>query len=334
MLSILEFLQKRFLVLLPVFVFLGIVLGYFHDLNFLKILIFPLTFMMIFPPLISIDTKKFLSHEDLFLQIVAIFINLVFMPFFFYNLGIVFFRNDPILAGFLLIGLIPTTGMTLSWTALSKGDVDSSIKLIVINLFLSALTAPFYLSFFMEKVFFIPIKNIFYPIFIIIIFSIIFGLIIQKILIYRYGINKFEEEIKQRIPILSIIGVLGIAFVTISSGSPYLINHPLKVLYSSIPIILFYLIGYPAVTILGLILFEEKKAVSLLYGTVMRNFPLAIAISFIIFDEPNTNIPLLLSFSYIFQIESSGLYVALSKYIFTQDLFPSNDQNLTEEGTL
>ncbi|NMC58534.1 MAG: arsenic resistance protein [Candidatus Methanofastidiosa archaeon] len=330
--GVLEFIQKKFLILLPAVILIGIIFGYFYDLTFLKLLTLPLTFLMIFPPLLSIDTRKIISRDDFFLQIVAIFINFIIIPFTFYNIGTMFFSDNIALMGFLLIGLIPTTGMTLSWTALSNGDINSSVKIIIINLLLSALLTPLYVKLFMGKVLNISLEGIFYPIFLIVILSLSCGYLSQRILIRKFGIIKFEEQLKPKAPIFSIFGVLGIVFVIMSSDSHYILTYPLEVLYSTIPAILFYLFGYPVVTALGLTLFDEKKAVSLLYGTVMRNFPLVISISFIIFQGTTHLISIALSIVYMLQIESSGFYVRYAPIIFKdnfiiriEEIFPKKN---------
>ena len=68
-------------------------------------------------------------------------------PLIAYFIGILFFDNEPFLRlGLLLIALLPTSGMTISWTVMAKGNVNAAIRMVVIGLLLGALLSPFYIT--------------------------------------------------------------------------------------------------------------------------------------------------------------------------------------------
>src|SRR5699024_12706622 len=48
-------------------------------------------------------------------------------------------------AGLALSALLPTSGMTISWTVLQKGNVGAAVKLTVFGLILGSLLTPWYL---------------------------------------------------------------------------------------------------------------------------------------------------------------------------------------------
>jgi hypothetical protein len=51
--------------------------------------------------------------------------------------------------GLFLIGVLPTSGMTISWTGFAKGNKEAAIKMVVFGLVLGALAAPVYTKVFM-----------------------------------------------------------------------------------------------------------------------------------------------------------------------------------------
>ena len=54
----LSFLQKNLTYSIPLFMIVGITFGYFYNSLFLKILIMPLTFLMVYPMMVNLQLKK------------------------------------------------------------------------------------------------------------------------------------------------------------------------------------------------------------------------------------------------------------------------------------
>ena len=48
--------------------------------------------------------------------------------------------------GLLLAGLLPTSGMTISWTGFAKGNVEAAIKMTVLGLVMGSLATPIYVK--------------------------------------------------------------------------------------------------------------------------------------------------------------------------------------------
>jgi predicted Na+-dependent transporter len=75
------------------------------------------------------------------------FINFAIIPFIAYGLGLYFFPNKPYMAlGLLLAALLPTSGMTISWTGFAKGNMGAAINMTVIGLTLGSIATPFYVQ--------------------------------------------------------------------------------------------------------------------------------------------------------------------------------------------
>lgn len=46
--------------------------------------------------------------------------------------------------GLLLAALLPTSGMTISWTGFAKGNLEAAVQLTVVGLVLGSIASPFY----------------------------------------------------------------------------------------------------------------------------------------------------------------------------------------------
>jgi len=67
------------------------------------------------------------EEGDLKTQVLTQCINFGIVQFPAFGLGILFFENQPYMAlGLLLAGLVPTSGMTISWTGFAKGYQKAS----------------------------------------------------------------------------------------------------------------------------------------------------------------------------------------------------------------
>ena len=66
---------------IPVVMLLGLAFGSLVNPAFLKSLIFPLTFIMVYPMMINLQLRKALSGEDYKLQLFTLFLNFGVIPF-------------------------------------------------------------------------------------------------------------------------------------------------------------------------------------------------------------------------------------------------------------
>ena len=91
----LSFIQKNLVSSIPIFMILGIIFGYFSNPSFLKILIMPLTFLMVYPMMVNLQVKKVFSKEISKVQIVTQLINFAIIPFLAFGIGKIFFQDQP-----------------------------------------------------------------------------------------------------------------------------------------------------------------------------------------------------------------------------------------------
>ncbi len=133
--SILQKISKNLVLAIPAAMALGFAWGLAADASWMKSLILPFTFLMVYPMMVTLKIKEVFSKGDAKAQILTQAINFGIVPFLAYAVAMLFFPDRPYLVlGLLLAGLVPTSGMTISWTGFAKGKVSAAVKMTVIGL--------------------------------------------------------------------------------------------------------------------------------------------------------------------------------------------------------
>lgn len=314
----LAFIQKNLVWSIPSFMVAGIIVGAVTNPAPLKALIIPLTFLMVYPMMINLQIQKVLTGGDTKVQLVTQVINFGVVPFFAFAMGRVFFADRPLVAlGLLLASLLPTSGMTISWTGFAKGNLSAAIKMTVIGLILGSVATPFYAKWLMGTAVEIPLSNIFQQIVIIVFLPMILGFATRITLIQVVGADKYNKNLKQKFPAFSTIGVLGIVFVAMALKAQDILANPLELLSFLVPLGILYLGNFLLSTVIGKLFFDRGDAIALVYGTVMRNLSIALAIAMTAFGkEQGSEIALIIAMAYIIQVQAAAWYVRLTDRIF------------------
>jgi ACR3 family arsenite efflux pump ArsB len=318
----LAIIQNNLVWSVPAFMIAGVIFGVLFEPSFLKALIVPLTFLMVYPMMINLQIQKVFSGGDLRLQLVTQIINFGIIPFLAFGLGKLFFNDQPLIAlGLLLTSLLPTSGMTISWTGFAKGNLNAAIKMTVIGLIFGSLATPFYAKLLMGTVIEIPLIDIFKQIVFIVFLPMILGFITKQILLKTVGTDKYNKNLKQKFPAFSTLGVLGIVFVALALKAQSIIANPRDLLSYFIPLVIIYGINFSLSTLVGKSLFNREDAIALVYGTVMRNLSIALAIALTVFGaKQGSEIALIIAMAYIIQVQSAAWYVKLTDKIFGQSM--------------
>ena len=314
---LLQQIQKKLIIAIPALMVLGITLGYFADVSFLKALILPLTFLMVYPMMVNLQLEKLVKGGGLKVQVTAQAINFLVIPFIAFFIGSSFFSESPaIIIGLLLAALLPTSGMTISWTGFAKGNMAAAIKMTVVGLIIGSVLTPLYLKVLAGASIQIPLFKIFTQIVLIVFLPMVAGLITRKALVKKIGIEKYNTELKGKFPLLSTIGVLGIVFVAMALKAKDITSDPNLILKIIIPLAGIYLINYILSTLVGKLFFNREDAIALVYGTVMRNLSIALAIAMTAFSEQGAEIAIVVALAYIIQVQSASWYVKFTDKIF------------------
>ena len=181
---------------------------------------------------------------------------------------------------------------------------------------MGSLALPFYLYLFMGESVQFEIMSIIRQIAIIVFIPMIFGHLTRTWLVRKHGESGFKEKIAPRFSSFSTIGVLGIVFIAISLKSDYLMSNLDSLLYILAASVSMYVINYLLSTIIGRCFFTGKDAIALVYGTVMRNLSIALAISMNSFGDIGSQIALVIAIAFIIQVQSAAWYIRFTQVLF------------------
>jgi len=314
--KLLKFIKKHLIGTIFVSIILGVIVGYNFEVSWLKNLILPLTFMLVYPMLVTLDFKSLLSRPNYPLQITTQIINFIVFPFVAFGIGYLFFQDQTYLRlGLLLIGLIPTSGMTISWTVMAKGNINEAIRMVIIGLLMGSILTPIYITFYLGAEVDVPIFDIIKQIFVIIVIPLIAAFLTQYFVVSKYGRETFNTKVKPVFPLFSTFFVVIILFVAISLKAKLLVNNPSILLDILIPLILFYAVMFVISVVSSKLLFKREDAIAMVNGTLIRNLSLSLAIVLSAFPDAGIA-ALLIAIAYVLQVQIAAWNVKLTKYIF------------------
>ena len=309
--------NKNLIFAIPMALMMGFITGIYTDVTSLKTLILPLTFLMVYPMMVSLKFKKVFTGGDTKVQLLTQSINFLIIPFFTYAVGMFFFADSPyLLLGLLLAGLLPTSGMTISWTGFAKGNVESAVKMTIFGLALGSLATPLYIKMLLGTTipidYVVVIKQIIYIIFI----PMALGYATQQYILNKYGQKHFQEKIAPKFPAVSTIGVLSIVFIAMALKAKAVADSPQLLLNIMVPVAFIYLVNFLLSTIIGRFTLDRGQGIALVYGTVMRNLSIALALAINTFGAAGSDAALVICAAYIIQVQSAAWYVKLTDKIF------------------
>ncbi len=315
--SLLKFIKKNLSYAIPISMIMGLVTGYFFKVDFFKYSILPLTISMIYPITVTINIKKVLSKCSLKVQGLTQLVNFLIIPMAGYTIGLIFFSSNPLLAiGLMIISLLPTSGMTISWTNFAKGNTNVAIKMTFIGLTFGAVFFPIYMKFLIGKSIDLPLLKIFKQMIIVIFIPLILGFTTQKLMIKTKGDLYFQNSIKPKFPLLASLAVILILFVATALKAKTILKNPYIILKLILPLILFYLFNYFITIIIGKLFLNRENSISLIYGSVMRNLSVALALAMNVFSNYGFEIALIIAMAYIIQVQSAAGFLKLIDRLF------------------
>ena len=112
------------------------------------------------------------------------------------------------------------------------------------------------------------------------------------------------------------MGVLGIVFVALALKAHFIADNPGQLVGLIVPLLILYGMNFALSTIIGKTMFNRGNAIALVYGTVMRNLSIALAIAMTAFQEHGSQISLIIALAYIVQVQSAAWYVKFTDRIF------------------
>jgi len=318
---LLSALPKNLVWSIPVSMLLGLLCGYLIDVAPLKQMIIPVTFIMVYPMMVTLNVQSIFKGRDTALQLATQAINFVLIPLLAYYTGRLFFSGAADkyalwAVGLFLIGVLPTSGMTISWTGFARGNKEAAIKMVVFGLVLGALAAPVYTKVFMGAAIEVDMLHMFQQIVLFVFVPLFMGLVTQYWGAKRFGLKEWNARIKPKFPPFSALGVTLIAFVAMALKAKHIIANPGDIVAILIPLAVFYLITYVLLSLAGRIFLKREDAIAMVFGVVMRDLSIALAIAMTAFGKQGLTIALLIALAYVIQIQSAAWYVRLVDRIF------------------
>ena len=317
MLKFLSYISKNLIFAIPVVMLGGFLFGLALPSVWLKSLIVPLTFVMVYPMMVTLKLGKVLEGGDTKAQLLAQLINFGIIPFVAFGLGQWFFPGQPYYAmGLLLAALLPTSGMTISWTGFAGGNLGAAVKMTVLGLIIGSLATPFYVQWLMGATVPVDMSAVFSQIVFIVFLPMIAGHFTQSHLLKKYGQKAFQSEWAPRFPPFSTLGVLGIVFVAMALKAQQLFDRPGELLNLALPLLALYALNYLLSTLVAKIFLKRGDAIALVYGTVMRNLSIALALAMNAFGSAASDAALVITLAYIIQVQSAAWYIKLTDRLF------------------
>jgi len=317
MFKLLQQIQKRLIVAIPIIMIAGLGAGLVWDSAPLKQLIVPLTFLMVYPMMVNLQLKKVIEGGDVKVQVVTQLLNFTILPLFAFMLGKLAFPDSPYIAlGLLLASLLPTSGMTISWTGMANGNMAAAVKMTVFGLLIGSILTPIYIKGLMGTVIEIPMAKIFKQIIVVVVLPLVLGNVTQRLLIARYGMAHYQKDLKPIFPPISTLGVLGIVFVAMALKAQSIASNPGQLVSLIGPLLALYSFNFLLSTLVGKYFFNRGDGIALVYGTVMRNLSIALAIAMTAFGEEGSEIALIIALAYIIQVQAAAWYVKFTDRIF------------------
>ena len=210
----------------------------------------------------------FTKPRDLILGCV---VQYVAMPVLAFGLGKMFFLDEELLAGLIILGCCPGGTASNVMTYLSKGESAFSIGMTAVTNLLSPIVTPAITYLFLRKTISVDVKSMILAIVFVVIVPLLLGMVINRIL------SRLTENVKYILPSVADIAIFLIVASTVSHNSDRIRATGIKIIIAAILLnLLGYLFGY----IFGssfMMKMKRKKALTLEIG--MQNSGMATSLA-------------------------------------------------------
>lgn len=291
---------------IPLTLVLGFLVGLWLDTHFLGDFILFCTFLMIYPTMIGVKLKEAFDFSHGKVIGISLLLNFLLIPLLAWGLGTAFLSSDPtMMAGLAIAGLLPTSGMTISWTMMYKGNVPAAVKMTALSLVVGSVLAPFYLLLMVGKYVPIDLLKTFSTISLVVFLPLILGHFTFRRLLKRYGQEYFQKDIKPLLPAFSFWAMLAVIFSSISMKSQTVLSRPDLIGDILIALIIFYLLNFTLSTFVARMTLDRANGVALVYGTVMRNLSISLGLAITAFGPQAA---LVVTLAFILQVQAAAWY--------------------------
>ena len=213
--------------------------------------------------------------------------------------------------GLMLISLIPTSGMTATWTELAKGNLKTALSIIATSLIIVILALPVMLPIFAGGLLNAGPLFILMRIMLVIVIPLVLGDITRRIIISRKG-QPFYKSKKPMFSGLSSTGLLFVLFLIMSlDTNKMLVSNPLLTIKGLVPLLFYYILMFGTSTLMTRVFaLERSVGVAVVYGTSVRYLALAlgIAVPLLGTGKESSLVVFVVALAFFVQVPFSSLY--------------------------
>ncbi len=287
---------------------IGLLTGALTDVRSLKSLVNPILFIMVFPMMLNVKLKDILEViKSPRAVLLSILLNFAVAPLVAYAVGRLFLSHDPMLMlGMILIGLLPTSGMTASWTGLAGGKVQTALVMMTVNLLLSMVMIPMYLKLFLASSIEISTASIVLSLIKVVILPLVSAML-TRVLIVKHKGPAYFKRLKPLLGGVSAIGVMAIVWLAIALKAKTILNQPTLAIQVVLPLLVFYTVLILVGNFAGRYIEDEAEKPALVFGSALRNLTIALGISLSVFGESLA--VLLIAIAYVVQLPFAAAYM-------------------------
>ncbi len=244
------------------------------------------------------------------------------MPSWAWFIGNLSFATDQSMVTGIIIAVVIPTGVTsVIWVAMSKGNVELTLSILLIDMILSPIIVPLSLALFVGRNIEINVQSIMVGLFFMIVIPYILGILANYII---KGPSK--DKLKKFLTPVSKIGILVVVMINGADIAPYLREINLELIRIASVVLFIACSGYLFAWLIGKVLklkFEDLAA--LVFSSGMRNIASGIVIATSFFS-PKVAVPVV--FVMIFQQLLASIFASLlSKVVRNKN----NKENRTIE---
>ncbi len=296
---------------IPLALLLGLLLGLLVPVPSSQALTMPAVILLVYPITIGVPWRQVLKLEPWRLMLLSTLINFVIIPLVAWGLGHTLLGNYPsLLAGLMIASLLPTSGMTISWTSLSGGNVPAAVRITVISLLAGSLLMPLYLMGMLGQSVPMDLGQMLSRVAMTVIAPMLAGTLTYWLLLRRFTQQEFQTKVKPLLNPISVWAMLYIIFFSTASRAKSLLSDPRAVAIGLLTLLVFYLLNFLLSTLAGRWFLGRADAYTLVYSTVLRNLSIALGIALAVFGPQAAFI---VTLAFILQVQAAAWYDKVAK---------------------
>ncbi len=309
--EVMEKVKKKLFVAVIIDISIALILGKLlnssalgeSNASIFKIIVLPLIYLMLIPPMSNIESKEIVKLKSKKLILATLIINFTVPPALAYAIYCLT-GNVHLFIATLLLSLFPTGSMTLNFVHLCHGDEALAMATQIFSLSIGAIMATVLLGvFFSAKISFLSLIEK------------VALVLAGPFIISRFVRRKVEitGEVKKKMKSLSILGMLSIIFISGFEKSALIFQNT-KYFISG----MFYILAFYGGVLLTALIYKSivskkfgaKEGITAFYTTFLKNITISLGLSALLF--PASIIYLVLA--YIVQLPTASyLYHRFAK---------------------